>query len=138
MSIVENVFINIITFFGTLPGAGFEILSSLVHLVIIYVEILILFMVLTQQFSKKCDKWIEFKKSFYIYTAVGIILERLLLFLSYSVFAILVSSVLETIIITVFVKIIISFSFILILYKVSFKKKKYFGAIKQIYLLILQ
>ena len=121
---IEHLIIGIINILFPLVGLRFEVVSCFTELVIIYGEIAILFFVLSRCCSNKYDVWSGYRKSLYFYIGASVILEKIVLFLFYYVITSLLNSILVIVILTTTLKILIIFSIMLIICKISIKDKK--------------
>jgi hypothetical protein len=121
---VEHLIIGIINILCPLMDLRFEVVSAFIELVIIYGEIVILLLILSRWCSNKYDAWSGYRKSLYFYIGASIILEKIVLYLFYYVISSLLNTILGIVILTTMLKILIIFSIMLIICKISIKDKK--------------
>ena len=124
MIFIEHLIIGIINILYPLMDLRFEVFSTFIELVIIYGEIVILLLILSRWCSNKYDAWSGFRKSLYFYIGASIILEKIVLYLFYYVISSLLNTILGIVILTTMLKILIIFSIMLIICKISIKDKK--------------
>lgn len=128
---ISRRFLDVIILFPTLPAYVHYMIQSLIELAVTYGEVLVLLFILSDWKSKRDSEWAGYKKSLHLYLMIGIILEKIIIYIIQNLFSIYIESYLAAIIMIMVFKIVTIFFMVMIVMRISLKNKKYTLSIDQ-------
>lgn len=120
---VSRTFWDVIILFPPLPSPVHYLLQSLLEIAVTYGEVLILLLILSDWRSKRDGEWQGYKKALYLYLIIGVILERIIIYIFNILFSTYIESYPVAITMIMAIKIVMVFSMVIIVMRMSMKNK---------------
>lgn len=120
---VSRIFWDVIILFPPLPPPVHYLIQSLLEIAVIYGEVLILLLILSDWRSKREGEWQGYKKALYLYLIIGVILERIVIYIFNILFSTYIESYPVAITMIMAIKIVMVFSMVIIVMRMSMKNK---------------
>ncbi|GLB28410.1 hypothetical protein LAD12857_03330 [Lacrimispora amygdalina] len=120
---ISRIFTDIIILLPPLPVAVHYLIRSFLEIAVIYGEALLLLFILSDWRSKRDGQWQGYKKILYLYLIIGVILEKIIIYIFHNLISFFIES--YPIAVTIFMafKIVTVFFMVIIVMKMSLKNK---------------
>lgn len=121
---ISRMFTDVIILLPPLPVSVHYLIQSLLEIAVTYGEALLLLLILTDWRSKRDGEWQGYKKALHLYLIIGIILEKIIIYIFNNLFSFYIESYPIAVTMIMAIKIVTVFSMVIIVMRISRKNKK--------------
>lgn len=120
---ISRMFTDVIILLPPLPVYVHYLIQSILEIAVTYGEALFLLFILSDWRSKRDGEWGGYKKALHLYLIIGVILEKIIIYIFNNLFSLYIESYLVAVTMIMAIKIITVFSMVIIVMRMSLKNK---------------